>query len=278
MIVICDCGATKGDWRVVEEGRQLCRVLSAGVNVSTMDREAIGEIIRGAAAQMPSGPYEEVHYYSAGVYTPDIKAWMTELLEECFQTSAVEIQTDLVAAARAACGHEPGIAVILGTGSNSCEWDGENIIKRVNSGGFILGDDGSASVLGKQFIADFLKGLVPKKIADEFSARFPSDYATIVQNVYHNPGSPSAYLGSFCPFILSHYSDPYIKGLVDGNLQACVDRCLKQYAIDRYPVGIVGGFGNALKDIITPLFEKNGIRIRAFIPSPIEELIHFHSF
>ena len=88
---------------------------------------------------------------------------------------------------------------------------------------------------------------------------------------------PSGWLGSFCPFILSHYSHPYIKALVDGSLQAFIDRSLKQYDTDRYPVGIIGGFGNALKEILTPLLEKSGIRIRAYIPSPIEELVRYHA-
>ena len=94
--------------------------------------------------------------------------------------------------------------------------------------------------------------------------------------VYHNPGSPSGWLGSLCPFILSYYDRPYIKQLVDNNFKAFVDRCLRQYDIDKYPVGIIGGFGNALEDIVRPIFEENGIRIRAFIPSTIEELIRYH--
>ena len=181
-----------------------------------------------------------------------------------------------MASARAACGHESGIAVIMGTGSNSCQWDGEKIVRHIKSGGFIIGDDGSASVLGKLFISDFIKGLVPEDIAAAYAEKFPHEYPDIVEMVYHNPGSPSGWLGSLCPFILSYYDRPYIKQLVDNNFRAFVDRCLRQYDIDKYPVGIIGGFGNALEDIVRPIFEENGIRIRAFIPSPIEELIRYH--
>lgn len=205
-----------------------------------------------------------------------IQTELEKVLRRYFKAAFVEIQTDLVASARAACGHEPGIAVIMGTGSNSCQWDGEKIVKQVRSGGFIIGDDGSASVLGKLFISDFIKGLVPEDIAKAYAEQFPHEYADIVEMVYHNTGSPSGWLGSLCPFILSHYGHPYIKQLVDNNFKAFVNRCLKQYDIDRYPVGIIGGFGNALKDIVRPIFEESNIRIRAFIPSPIEELIKFH--
>ena len=275
-IIICESGATKSDWRVIENGIQKETDLSAGMNVSTMKADIIEGIIKEAAERLPDGEYDAIHFYTAGVITPVIQSELEKILRRYFKAAFVEIQTDLVASARAACGHEPGIAVIMGTGSNSCQWDGEKIVKQVRSGGFIIGDDGSASVLGKLFISDFIKGLVPEDIAKAYAEQFPHEYADIVEMVYHNTGSPSGWLGSLCPFILSHYGHPYIKQLVDNNFKAFVNRCLKQYDIDRYPVGIIGGFGNALKDIVRPIFEESSIRIRAFIPSPIEELIKFH--
>lgn len=275
-MIICESGATKADWRVIENGKQVSRELSSGTNVSTMKMETIGSIFKDVAERLPAVRYDEIHFYTAGVITPAIKTALYDLLKKCFDVSQIEVQNDLVASARAACGHEPGIAAIMGTGSNSCQWDGERIVKHVKSGGFIIGDDGSASVLGKLFISDFIKGLVPEEIASEYSDRYPSEYHVIVEMVYHNPDSPSAWLGSLCPFILSHYSHPYVKKLVDGTIKAFVERSLLQYETGKYPVGIIGGFGNALKDIVRPIFEENGVRIRAFIPSPIEELIKYH--
>lgn len=267
-MIICESGATNADWRVIENGGQVIREISSGINVSTMKIEIIESIIKDVSERLPAVRYDEIHFYTAGVITPSIENALYDLLKKCFTVSQIEIQNDLVASARAACGHAPGIAAIMGTGSNSCQWDGERIVRHVKSGGFIIGDDGSASVLGKLFISDFIKGLVPEEIAFGYSERYPS--------VYHNQCSPSAWLGSLCPFIMSHYSHPYIKNLVDGNVRAFVDRSLMQYEVEKYPVAIIGGFGNALKDIVRPIFEENGIRIRAFIPSPIEELIRFH--
>lgn len=276
-IIICESGATKADWRVVEDGKQTARVMSSGMNVSTMKIDTITSIIRKAASEIPAGDYEGVFFYTAGVITPSIRETLESTIRDSFQTSCVEVQTDLIASARAACGHEPGIAVIMGTGSNSCQWDGEKIVRHIKSGGFIIGDEGSASVLGKLFISDFIKGLVPEEIASDYARQFPSDYPGIVEMVYHNPSSPSGWLGSLCPFILSHYSHPYIKALVDGNFRNFIERSLKQYDCSKYPVGIIGGFGNALQDIIRPVFEQNGIKIRAFIPNPIDELVKFHA-
>lgn len=275
-IIICESGATKADWRVMEDGVRTVRHLSPGMNVSHMDMDTVGAIIREAATEMPRGLTDEIHFYTAGVITPQIQSGLEDILRDCFNAVSVEIQTDLVASARAACGHEPGIAAIIGTGSNSCLWDGEKIVRQVKSGGFIIGDEGSASALGKMFISDFIKGLVPEDIAQEYAAGFPSEYHEIVEMIYHNPGSPSAWLGSLCPFIMSFYPHPYIKGLVEDNIMSFVRRNIRLYDTERYPVSIIGGFANALKDIITPILEENGIRVKAFISSPVDRLMEYH--
>ena len=276
-IIICESGATKADWRVVENGIQTARESSVGMNMSTMKMDVIADTIREISALLPSGKYDAIYFYMAGMVTSMIGLELEAVLKTFFDVAEVEVQSDIVASARAACGHAQGIAVILGTGSNSCQWDGEKIVKHIKSGGFIIGDDGSASVLGKLFISDFIKGLVPEEIASEYARHFPHDYPDIVEMVYRNPGSPSGWLGSLCPFIVSHYSHPYIKRLVDRNFQAFIDRCLKQYDTDSYQVSIIGSFGNALQDIIRPIFESNGINIRAFIPVPAEELVKYHA-
>ena len=275
-VIICEAGATKADWRVIEDGMEVFRLQTEGTNVSTMSFESICSIIREAAEKMPCKTCSRIHFYTAGVVTPQISTRLEELLKECFKASETEIQTDLTATARAACGHEPGIAVIMGTGSNSCLWDGVKVVSRVLSGGFILGDEGSAASLGRVFISDYIKGLVPEEIASAYAESFPSGYSEIISLVYGRESSPSGWLGSLCPFILSHYAHPYIKNIVDSNFMNFADRCLSQYDTSTYPVSIIGGFGNSLKDIIRPIFEQRGIRIRAFIPSPIENLIDYH--
>jgi hypothetical protein len=193
-----------------------------------------------------------------------------------FKVSSIEFHSDLTAAARAVCGHKPGIAGILGTGSNSCQYDGEKIVKQVYSGGFILGDEGGAATLGKLFISDFIKGLVPAEIVEDFKSRFPSDYGSIVASIYRSSGSPSGYLGSLAPFIMEHYEHPYIKELVDGNFRSFFRRCIKQYDTDTNSVGIVGGFGYALQETVRAIASEEGIRISRLIKAPIDELVKYH--
>ena len=279
MKIIADCGATKSEWVTIHSDGSTSRFLTKGVNVSTMSATAIKDIISEAGEKISAAEQSaaEIYLYLAGIPSEELKEAIHDTLQQYLTITCLEIHSDLLGAARAACGHQPGIAAIIGTGSNSCMYDGREITKRVYSCGFILGDEGSAATLGKLFIADFLKGFIPPEIASDFSSRYPSDYATIVANVYKSTGSPSGYLGSFTPFILEHYGNPYIKELVDGNFRSFFRRAIKQYDTDNCRVGIVGGFGYALKDILSRIAEEEGVRISRFIKNPIDGLLEYHS-
>lgn len=274
--IIVESGATKSDWRVLgQDGREVKRFLKAGTNVSSMKLEDIKSTLTEAFASQGLDKAAGFYLYTAGVVTPEIADDLVNHLRSLAQIDEIEINNDLMGAARGACGHEPGIAAILGTGSNTCFYDGSTLSQKVYSGGYVLGDEGSGASLGKLFLADFIKGLVPDEIARDFAKEFDSSYAGIVQGVYRS-ASPSGYLGSLAPFILRHYSHPYAKALVDKNFQSFIDRSLLRYDTARYPVGIVGGFGWACKDIITPLLDKAGIKVSRFIKAPIEGLCEYH--
>lgn len=279
MKVIADCGATKSEWVTIHSDGSTSRFTTKGVNASTMSATAITDIISEAGEKISVAEQSaaEIYLYMAGIPSDELKEAIYATFQQYFLVVCLETYSDLMGAARAACGHQSGIAAIIGTGSNSCMYDGKEITKRVYSCGFILGDEGSAATLGKLFIADFLKGLIPSEIASEFSSRYPSDYTTIVANVYKSEGSPSGYLGSFAPFILEHYDNPYIKELVDGNFRSFIRRSIKQYDTDKYAVGVVGGFGFALKDIFKRVAEQEGVNISRFIKSPIDGLVEYHS-
>ena len=274
--IIVESGATKSDWRVLgQDGREVKRFLRAGTNVSSMKLEDIKSTLTEAFASEGLEKAAGFYLYTAGVVTPEIADELVNHLRSLAQIDEIEINNDLMGAARGACGHEPGIAAILGTGSNTCFYDGSTLSQKVYSGGYVIGDEGSGASLGKLFLADFIKGLVPDEIARDFAKEFDSSYAGIVQGVYRS-ASPSGYLGSLAPFILRHYSHPYAKALVDKNFQSFIDRSLLRYDTARYPVGIVGGFGWACKDIITPLLDNAGIKVSRFIKAPIEGLCEYH--
>ena len=234
--LIVDCGATKTDWCRVD-GKQTRTVRTAGFNLAHTSADTLKGILDAAAEQI--GPdIQEVHFYAAGLVgdSPvDLASW--------FPGAAIEYASDMLGAARAVCGREKGVAAILGTGANTCSYDGQNIGWKVNCGGFIIGDEGAGSVLGKLFITDYLKAYMPQDILREFQEKYQLDYVTVVKNVYSGP-APARFLSQY-----------------DKEL----------------PVGVVGGFGNACKDILLRLGKEYGVRFSRFMASPVEGLIEYHA-
>lgn len=285
MIIIVESGATKTDWCAVAADGSVIPVRTAGMNIATMPIEAIKAIINEAAPQLnPNGEkVTELHYYAAGLIIPEgekippVAKNLDASLKEYFPDAEMEYASDLLDAARAVCGHKPGIAAIMGTGSNSCLYDGKNIVKNVRSAGFILGDEGGGACLGKMFMADFLKGLVPEPVSSEFVRDFQVDYFTVVQKVYKSD-APSKYLGEFAPWIMARYdSCDYVRELVDRNFRNFIERALSQYDIRKYPVGVVGGFGYAHQEKLRKVAAEYGIRFSEIIATPIEGLIKYHT-
>lgn len=285
MKLIVESGATKTDWLALGDDGSRISVRTGGMNISSMPENAVNEVVDSAASEfLKSGVsrFKDIHFYAAGlicqpgVTLPAMAVTVDKVLRGFFPDAVIEYASDTLAAARAVCGHEAGIAAILGTGSNSCLYDGERIVRNVRSGGFILGDEGGAARLGKLFISDFIKGLVPEPVAGEFERDFEVDYMTVVKNVYKGE-SPSGYLGSFAPWITSRYdSCDYVRELVDNNFRDFFERALKQYDTVSLPVGVVGGFAYANKDILIRLAEPYGIRFSRIIKAPMEGLVDFH--
>ena len=172
MIIIAESGATKTDWRSISDDGKSFSMKTPGMNVATAESSFIENVLKEAVTGLnPSGEtVREIHFYAAGLISdgkqvPDSAVRLDAVFRKSFPEAAIEYASDLLDAARAVCGRKPGIAVILGTGSNSCEYDGEKIVKNVRSGGFILGDEGGGASLGKRFMSDFLKGLVLSPLA-----------------------------------------------------------------------------------------------------------------
>ncbi len=286
MIIIVESGATKTDWCAAAPECEAINVRTAGMNLATMAQDVIEGIVREAVAAFRgkglSAEVSEIHFYAAGLIVaegekiPAQAKGLDNVLRSLFPGAEIEYASDLLDAARAVCGHRPGIAAILGTGSNSCFFDGGQVVKNVRSAGFILGDEGGGARLGRLFMSDFLKGLVPEPVSGEFAKDFKVDYMTVVQNVYRGD-APSKYLGSFAPWILERYgTSEYVRSLVDRNFKDFIERALKQYDIDKYPVGVVGGFGYANRAILEKVAKPYGIRFSSIIATPVEGLVDYH--
>ena len=271
MKILVESGATKSDWRTSDGQARLF----PGMNVSTMPLSHVLEVLSGALDSLGRPSLEGIYLYVAGIVTPQIRETLEGCIRGKVQVGEIEVQNDLVGAARSVCGREKGIVAILGTGSNTCFYDGTSVSQKVRSGGYIIGDEGGGACLGKLFLADFIKGLVPEGVASDFASKFDASYEGIVENVYKSP-APAGFLGSLAPFILSHYDDPYVRELVDGNFRSFVRRALRRYDTESYPVGVAGGLGFACKDIFTRICTQEGVRLGAFEAEPINGLLRYH--
>ncbi len=281
MKLIVESGATKTDWCALLADGSALRLKGHGMNVTTQSSEDVKSILMDTVGELPSEPVSEVHFYAAGLISsgetvPEAAKNLHSALMALWPDARKEYASDLLDAARSVCGHESGIAAIMGTGSNSCFYDGKQIVKNVRSCGFILGDEGGGAALGRDFMADFLKGLMPEELSREFAGQFTVDYMTVVKNVYRG-SAPSKYLGSFAPFIMDRYEKyDYVRELADRNFRRFIERALLQYDIERYPVGVVGGFGYAYRDIFRRIAAEYGIRISTIIPTPMDGLVEYH--
>ena len=276
MKLIIDSGATKADW-CLTDGMDIVREFkTAGMNVSVLSEEEIAGIIMEGAVTIGNRPVTEVHLYAAGLIEGSDAAMRTkDILSKAFGSAAVEGASDMLGAARAACGRSEGVCAILGTGSNSCLYDGSRIVHTARSGGFILGDEGGGACLGKLFLSDYIKGLVPEPLSSEFGSAFDVDYMTIVKKVYKEP-APSAYLGSFAPWILEHRGVPYVDALVERNLTDFFERSLLRHGRADLPAGFVGGFAAACASQLRTLADRFGVRISRILASPMEGLLDYH--
>ena len=163
----------------------------------------------------------------------------------------------------------------MGTGSNSCYYDGENVVKNVRAGGFILGDEASGGVLGKKLISDYIKGLLPKEIEEEFFKRYQLDYMKIVEKVYKQP-MPNKFLASFSPFINEFRDNPHINNLLRTSFQEFFKRNIYNYDYKNQTVNLVGSIAHYYQDILTEEASKCGVKIGRIIKSPIDGLVDYH--
>lgn len=275
MILIADSGSTKTDWCVVENGESILRFKTRGTNPFFQTEEEIGkEIEAGLLPSLKGFEPSAIYFYGAGCAFPE-KNDMIRRAVNRYLSVPVEVGSDLLAAARALCGDQPGIACIMGTGSNSCYYDGREIVKNVSPLGFILGDEGSGAVLGKLLIGDVLKDQLPPALKDQFLTQYELTPALIMDKVYRQP-FPNRFLAGFSPFIREHLDEPAIWELVTRSFLAFFTRNVKQYDYFERPVHLVGSVAWYYQDVLKEIAFDLGIRLGTIARSPMEGLIAYH--
>jgi glucosamine kinase len=227
--------------------------------------------------QMAGQTPEKVYFYGAGCSTPKKVKEVSDALQMAFPTAEIQVEHDLLAAARGLCGTEPGLPCILGTGCNSAVYDGEKITANVPSLGFWLGDEGSGGFLGRQLLIYFLNKELPAELQDEFAKTFPEvNYSEVMERVYRKP-YPNRYMASFATFIAPRNKHPFIQQLLRDGFQLFFNRQLGTYPEHKsLPAHFVGSIAYYNSDILKEVAAKNQIIIGRILRGPMEGLIQYH--
>ncbi len=277
MVLIADSGSTKTDWRLLHDGVQACQIQTKGFNpyyqnIEEIDQEIKTELI----PKLEKFDITSIYFYGAGCSTPERQHKISGVLSPYFTHAEISVQSDMTGAARALSGNQPGIVCILGTGSGSCFYDGEKITENIPSLGFILGDEGSGSWLGKRMVTDFLRGHMPQKTMKSIQQALKIDKEIILEHVNHQP-MPSRYLAGFAQFISENMDQTYFYQLLFDSFTAFA----KNYII-RYPnfhenkCHFVGSVAFHNQKILHHVARYNGFTIGNIIKSPIDGLTKYH--
>lgn len=277
MILIADSGSTKTNWCLIEHGQPIKEVFTKGTNpFFQTQKEISNELSASLLPMLPINNFTTIHFYGAGCINPEkIEIVKSAIASQLQVTNSIEVATDMLGAARALCGHQAGIACIMGTGSNSCYYDGKKIINNVSPLGFILGDEGSGAVLGKLLVGDLLKNQLPTELKTKFLAQYQLTSADIIDKVYRQP-FPNRFLASLSPFLAQNLNIPSIHTLVLNSFKAFLLRNVMQYKYQRMPVHFIGSVAFHYQEVLREAAEEMHINLGTILKSPMQGLIEYH--
>jgi N-acetylglucosamine kinase-like BadF-type ATPase len=278
MVLIADGGSTKADWIAINrEKEEVFRVRTLGLNPAVVSEEELhNRIINMFQLINIKDDVTEIHFYGAGCGTPGPIAILKEILETIFINAKVAISEDMLAAVYAATGKEPAMVCILGTGSNSCYFDGEKMEMLVPSLGYILMDEASGNYFGKKLIVDYFYKRMPKSISLEFEKEFSLDPDYIKKNVYREV-NPNMYLASFAKFMFDYKDEKYIKRLIKKGFQEFFKCRVLPYSLDSTSkIYFIGSIAHYFRDILEKVAAKNNLQITDVIQRPIDNLLAYH--
>lgn len=282
MKVIADSGSTKTDWSVLStSGSVLSTFTTQGLNPYHQSSDLIAATLGEVSARVEAcRPYDSgelsVYFYGSGV-RPEQEAPMMALIRKALpEAVCVEAHSDMLGAARALCGRKSGIASILGTGANSCLYDGEQIVRNTPALGYILGDEGSGAVLGKHFLHDLYIGRLSDELKADFETETGLSLAVIIDRVYRQPLA-NRFLGSLADFIHSQVHIPAVRSLVVDNFRAFFTCHIAPYGNRKVPVSCVGSIAWYFKDELKEAARLEGFRLGTVLQSPMQGLIKYHA-
>jgi len=277
MILIADGGSTKTNWCFLKEKGERLFVDTEGYNPYFVNSDYIKKSLHlGFDDQINKEDVSEVYFYGSGCFS-ETAGIVGGAIEQVFKHAKVSIELDLLAAARALLGSSPGFAAILGTGTNTCLYDGEKIIKNIDSLGFILGDEGSGTAMGKRLLGDYIRGYMSTEVEALFWKEFELTKEQIFQQVYSN-SLANRFCSSFARFIHQHIYIPYIADLVESCFKLFFENLVSGYTSYReYAFNCIGSIGDVFADQIKKVAADFGMQTGVIIKSPLDGLIAYHS-
>jgi hypothetical protein len=276
MVVIADCGSTKCDWLLVEDARDQRLENTKGFSPffhSTDD--IVGILSDQLLPKMGDKPVDTVWFYGTGIHDSDRAEIVKNALNNVFGNAKIEVEHDLLAAARACCQDRPGIACILGTGSNSCYYDGKVIVDNVPSLGWLLGDEGSGTHLGKALLRAWYYRSLPTDLKVAFETAHPEGPSVIKNKVYGKDAN--SYLASFTRFLGEHKQHPFVEDLVEKSFGAFIDaHVIKYQGCHSVPIHFVGSIAFHFQEVLNRALKARNLTLGTIIRKPVYPLADFH--
>lgn len=274
--LIADSGATKAEWCLLYNGRKKT-ILTQGISPYFLNTEQITALLlKELKPTLKNLEINEIFYYGTGCANTENAKSVKKAIGNIFLESKIEVTHDLVGAARALCGRTKGVACILGTGSNSCYYDGKKIVKNSPGLGYVLGDEGSGAYLGKKVIQYYLYGTFDDELRSIFDFTYTTNKAEILDHVYKKP-MPNRYLAGFAKFLAENRGHYMIENIIEDGLNDFFFNHLCKYKETRaLPIHFAGSVAFGFKDVLQQLCNTYEFELGKIMKNPMEGLIEFH--
>ena len=277
MILVADSGSTNTDWVIIERDKIISSFITNGFNpYFTKSEEIYKELRSKIPKNINVNSISNIYFYGSGCSSPELNSIIHNGLNQFFPDSDIEINHDLLAAARALFVQDSGIVIILGTGANTCLYDGKNIVKNIQSLGYILGDEGGGDYLGKLFITEFLYGNLPENIHQDFLNKYKLSNNQIMHKIYKEP-NPNRFLASFCEFISKHEEDSFLNTLVKKSFtDLFLNHITKYENYTNFKIRVTGSIGFHFQNQLKEVAKEFNTHIDLIEKNPITRLTQYH--
>lgn len=277
-ILIADSGSTKTHWMLLKDDGTQQELFCTGINPYFMDENQIVDLINKSIPKKVLSKADELYFYGAGCSNNDKCTIVNNALSRVFANSKIEVSNDLLASARALFGSNNGIACILGTGSNAAVYNGVDFDDKINSLGYMLGDEGSGAYIGKRLLIDFLHNDMPKDLYQKFAKEYNLNFHDVLDRIYKQD-FPNRYLASFTPFASKNIKDSYIIEIIESSFDAFIKYQLDSLNFDKATasIGFVGSIAYHFKEILQSRLELNNYKLASIISAPMDGLVEYYS-